>query len=255
MASPTTLTIIGTGRFAGVLAKLFGPDFTVQAWGRDTDATHAFAQTYNITAATDLATAYTSQTIVYAVPISAFAAVLEAHKEYIRPGQVLVDTLSVKVYPAQVMQQVLAGMAVEILLTHPLFGPDSVGMNGGFADLPLMIDQCTASQQTYQWWLNYFARKQLEVLPMTADEHDRLAAKSQSLTHFVGRLLDKINMQPTPIDTVGAKKLLDVKQQTCNDTWQLFVDLETKNPYTKAMMEEFRQAYEDVVARLEQEQT
>ena len=70
---------------------------------------------------------------------------------------------------------------------------------------------------------------------MSADDHDRLAAESQGVTHFVGRTLERFGFAPTPIDTLGTKRLQDVTSQVSNDTWQLFVDLQTLNPHTKAM--------------------
>ena len=62
-----------------------------------------------------------------------------------------------------------------------------------------------------------------------------LAAESQGVTHFVGRTLERFGFAATPIDTLGTRRLHDVTSQVSNDTWQLFVDLQTLNPHTKAM--------------------
>ena len=70
---------------------------------------------------------------------------------------------------------------------------------------------------------------------MSADEHDRLAAESQGVAHFVGRTLERFGFAQTPIDTLGTRRLHDVTSQVSNDTWQLFVDLQTLNPHTKGM--------------------
>jgi len=45
---------------------------------------------------------------------------------------------------------------------------------------------------------------------MSADEHDRLAAESQGVTHFVGRTLERFGFAQTGIDTLGTKRLHDV---------------------------------------------
>jgi hypothetical protein len=81
---------------------------------------------------------------------------------------------------------------------------------------------------------------------MSADEHDRLAAESQGLTHFVGRTLERFGFAPTQIDTLGTKRLQDVTSQVSNDTWQLFVDLQTLNPHTKAMRLRLSEAQDSV---------
>jgi hypothetical protein len=83
-----------------------------------------------------------------------------------------------------------------------------------------------------------------------AEEHDKLAANSQGVTHFTGRLLDEFGMEKTPIDTVGATKLLEVKEQTCNDTWELFINLQHYNPYTREMRIALGEAYDNLYNKL-----
>jgi hypothetical protein len=77
-----------------------------------------------------------------------------------------------------------------------------------------------------------------------------MAAYSQGVTHFIGRLLQKFNFKKTPIDTLGAKKLKELMEQTCNDTWQLFFDLQTFNPYTKTMRLKLGRAYDFLFNKL-----
>jgi hypothetical protein len=97
------------------------------------------------------------------------------------------------------------------------------------------MDRFKSSNDEFEFWQQYFANKGLQVIEMTADEHDRLAADSQGVTHFVGRILGEFGFEGSKIDTLGARKLLEIKTQVCNDTWQLFVDLQTYNPHTRAM--------------------
>ena len=70
---------------------------------------------------------------------------------------------------------------------------------------------------------------------MSAEEHDRVAAESQGLTHFIGRVLGEFGFMPTNIDTFGAKMLHQINEQVNNDSWQLFEDLQTLNPFTIEM--------------------
>ncbi|HDY75221.1 MAG TPA: hypothetical protein ENH49_01725 [Candidatus Marinimicrobia bacterium] len=85
---------------------------------------------------------------------------------------------------------------------------------------------------------------------MSADEHDRLAAQTQGVTHFLGRMLKEFGIQKTKIDTQGFRDLLDLVDQTCNDTWELYTDLQYYNPYTKAMIENLKLATETLDNRL-----
>jgi len=42
-------------------------------------------------------------------------------------------------------------------------------------------------------------------------------------------------MKMSDIDTYGTKLLYQIMDQTCNDSWQLFYDLQNLNPYTEQM--------------------
>jgi prephenate dehydratase len=156
----------------------------------------------------------------------------------------LIDVLSVKVHPREVFTRHLPS-GYQALLTHPLFGPDSVAASG-IEGQSIVIDGYRMPPDALDAWSGYFASKGLVVVRMPADEHDRLAAESQGVTHFVGRTLERFGFAPTPIDTLGTRRLQDVTSQVSNDTWQLFVDLQTLNPHTKAMRLRLSEAQDSV---------
>jgi hypothetical protein len=112
------------------------------------------------------------------------------------------------------------------------------------------MDRFKTDAGNYKYWKDYFASKKLKVVEMTPDQHDRMAANSQGLTHFVGRLLEEYGLGDSPIDTLGARKLLAIKQQTTGDSWQLFNDLQHYNPYTKKMRLQLGEAYDKVYNKL-----
>ncbi|HVA96749.1 MAG TPA: prephenate dehydrogenase/arogenate dehydrogenase family protein [Candidatus Acidoferrales bacterium] len=237
-----TVTIIGFGRFGKTLYELLKDDFAITIYQRN------IKERSSLPATNDLKKAYESETIFYAVPIEQIESVIADHKPFFRPDQVLIDVLSVKTYPANVFKKQLEGTKTQALLTHPMFGPDS--SKNGFENLPIVLDQFLTTDETYNFWKNYFTDRHLAVIEMTADEHDRLAANSQGLTHFIGRLLDEIGLKKTPIDTIGATKLLEVKEQTCNDTWELFMNLQHYNPYTRDMRINLGVAYDKLYNKL-----
>lgn len=228
------VTIIGHGRFGQTLERLLKDDFDLTIYTRKGDVS--------------LEKAYASDVIFFAVPIASFEEVIKEHKKYFRPEQVLIDVLSVKMHPRDIFETYLKDTKIQALLTHPMFGPDS--SKNGFENLPMILDKFKTDKETYDFWKNYFAEKKLHVFEMSAEEHDKLAANSQGVTHFIGRLLGEFDMQPTPIDTVGAKKLQEVKEQTCNDTWELFTNLQHFNPYTKEMRIKIGEAYDKLYRKL-----
>jgi prephenate dehydrogenase len=248
------VTIIGYGRFGKTLYRLLKDDFDVTIYKRTKNAeilnpSNAAGRqvqddTTHIT--TDLKKAYKSDTIFFAVPIESFEFVISEHKEHFRPDHLLIDVLSVKLHPKHIFEKHLT--KTQALLTHPMFGPDSSA--DGFNELPIAMDQFTTDKKAYAFWKDFFAKKGLRVIEMSADEHDKLAADSQGLTHFIGRLLDEIAMKETAIDSLGTKRLQDVREQTCHDTWELFTNLQHYNPYTKPMRIKLGEAYDKLYNKL-----
>ena len=137
-----TVSIIGYGRFGKTLHRLLGEDFKINIFHREQK---------------DIAEIYRSDIIFYCVPISAFAAVIKKHRSYIQKYNVLIDVLSVKAYPKQVFDSLIKYEKQNILLTHPMFGPDS--SKHGFEGLPIMVDQYRVPDEEYLFWKTYFSQK------------------------------------------------------------------------------------------------
>lgn len=227
------ISIVGFGRFGQTLHRLINNDFEVSTFDKDQK---------------DLAKIYEADVIFFAVPISSFEKVIRKHKKYFKDRHLLIDVLSVKMHPANVFKKYLKNLKTQALLTHPMFGPDS--SKDSFVNLPIILDKFMTGDETYKFWKDYFEGKKLKVIEISAVEHDKMAASSQGLTHFIGRLLDAYGFSKTPIDSLGTRKLLEVVEQTCNDTWQLFTDLQHFNPYTKQMRIKLGEIYDKIYNRL-----
>jgi prephenate dehydrogenase len=173
-----------------------------------------------------------SDVIILTTAISSMEAVLQNIAPHIKEGTLIMDCCSVKVWPVQMMEQYLP-QGTEILGTHPMFGPDS-GKNG-VEGLPLVVSPVRIEQERLDKWLEIFKALKLTLHVMTPDEHDREAAFTQGITHFIGRMLGDFKLEDSPIATAGYKSLQGIVEQTCNDDWQLFLDLQNYNPHTEEM--------------------
>lgn len=236
--------IVGYGRFGKVLHKLLKDDCAVTLY----DKNKAAVARSGAGIAKTVRDVYDNDVIFYAVPIESFEKVISEHRKYFEKRHLLIDTLSVKMHPAEVFKKHIRGTEARAILTHPMFGPDSV-LNG-YAGLPIIMDRFTANAQEYQFWKKFFSSKTLKVVEMSAREHDKIAAGSQGLTHFIGRLLESYGLRQTKIDSLGTEKLLEVMDQTCHDTWQLFENLQHYNPYTKSMRVKLGQKYDQLYSKL-----
>jgi arogenate dehydrogenase (NADP+) len=243
----TTCSVIGYGRFGAFWAQILTKEFAVKVY--DPDPTKQAQIVRDGLEPASLESALESETIFYAVPISKFSETIQEHVKYFGNNpKLLIDLLSVKVHPKLVFDKFLPKIH-QAMLCHPLFGPDSVRA-AGLADQPIVLDQFRATPEQFRMWTSFFSGLDLNVIQMSGEEHDRLAAKSQGLAHFIGRILGEMQIEPTKIDTVGAKALCNLKDQVCNDTWELFSDLQGYNPYTLAMRVELGKAQAKVFNRL-----
>ncbi len=229
--------IVGYGRFAQTLLRLLDePEVLVLTRQPRPDVP-------GVRFETDPALFYkTVDTVFFCVPISILEQTVCDHASYITSRHTLLDVLSVKLHAKQVFDTHVSQKGVSIILTHPMFGPDS--SRNGFAGLPIMMDQYRSSDSVFEAWSERFATAGLTVLRMSADEHDRMAARSQGVAHYIGRLLQEYGFQETPIDTVGAQKLKEIMDQVCHDTWQLYLDLQQYNPYSKEVIHDIRNAFD-----------
>lgn len=190
----------------------------------------------------------TSDLLFYSVAISSFEDVLKSTGKRIGENTIAMDTCSVKKYPMEWMMKNIPEN-VYFIGTHPMFGPDS-GKNG-LLGLPVVMCPIKEKDERYEKVKNLFLSMGLKVIEMTSDAHDRDAAFSQGVTHFIGRVLKEMDLEEKEIATKGYISLLEIVEQTCHDPLQLFYDLQRYNPYTRDMRHSLRLALENVGYRLE----
>ncbi len=172
------------------------------------------------------------QSLILCVAISSVEEVLTRCRGRLRAGSVVMDTCSVKTHPVALMERLLPD-SVSILGTHPMFGPDSG--KAGVEGLPMILCPARIPARELERWRSFYASLGLAVTLMTPDEHDREAAFTQGVAHYIGRVLADLGVRRSAIATVGYNKLLEIVEQTCNDPWQLFLDLQRYNPHTREM--------------------
>ena len=236
--------VYGLGRFGSFWAGLCSHLGTVCAFNRSKRPAPPGVELV------DLETLASCDVIFLCCAISSMPEVCQALAPLLKPGSLIIDTCSVKVWP---VQQMLAafGSDVEIIGTHPMFGPDSA--RDGVVGLPMVLSPVRAPTERFNHWVQLFAGLGLRTIVLTPDEHDQEAARTQGITHLMGRLFAEIGLKPSPIATLGYNRLTEVMEQTCNDPWQLFVDLQHYNPHTVSMRAEVSQALGRLSAQLEAE--
>ena len=181
------------------------------------------------------------------VPIAEFEPLLRRIRGLLRPDALLVDVCSVKERPVRAMKRLLP-RTVEILATHPNFGPDRAAE--ALAGRQIAVCKVRISPKRYARVKRAFERKGLQLLEMSPREHDRRMASSLVLTHFIGRGLIEYGAAPTGIDTEGYKRLMRILQTVQNDSFELFRDMNRFNAFAPRMRRKFLDSLRRVEKRV-----
>ena len=86
---------------------------------------------------------------------------------------------------------------------------------------------------------------------MMPSTHDKITARSQCISHFVGRSLSKLGLSTSQIDTLSYQKLCHVTQVTQNDSQDLFHGLINYNQYAKPIIRNFVQGVSQTLDSLD----
>ena len=145
----------------------------------------------------------------------------------LKRSTLFVDVLSVKEYPKRAMLAALPP-DFDVVCTHPMFGPDSG--RGSWQGLPLVFDKVrvgksASRQRRAEAFLRFFEKEGCRMVEMACEEHDRLSAGTQFVTHTVGRVLGGMRLAATPIDTRGYESLLSLVDNTAHDSFDLYYGL------------------------------
>ncbi|WP_245185362.1 prephenate dehydrogenase/arogenate dehydrogenase family protein [Falsiroseomonas frigidaquae] len=224
------LGLIGFGAFGRLMARHLQPYFRLLAH----DSAEAPAPAEGVTF-TDLARAAACPVVVLAVPVDQLPAVIAALRPHLRPGTVVVDVGSVKVRPTEAM---LAGLPpdVEIVGTHPLFGPQSARQ--GIAGLKLAL--CPIRGRS-AFRIGAFLRRvlRLRVVLTTPEAHDREMAVAQGLTHLIAAVLVRMEPLPTRMTTRSFGLLMQAVGMVRHDPPGVFDAIERANPYAAEVRARF----------------
>lgn len=167
-----------------------------------------------------------------------------------------VDVLSVKEHPKDLLLRVLPEDS-DILCTHPMFGP--VTGKNGWRDLTFMYDKVRIRDEaTCSSFIQIFASEGCKMVEMSCEEHDKAAAKSQFITHTIGRTLGEMDIKSTPIDTKGFEALVKLKETMMGNSFDLYSGLFVHNRFARQELEYLEHALykvkEMLVQRMNEEQ-
>lgn len=173
--------------------------------------------------------------VLIASPVASFEAVVGTIAASCKPGALIVDVGSVKVKPSEIMRRLLPGY-VDIIATHPLFGPQSA--RNGIEDLKIAVCPIQGKSHTR---VAAFLRRSLglTVITTTPEDHDKEAAIAQGLTHLIAKVLFNMGPLPTRMTTKSFDLLAESISMVQQDAPEVFEAIEIANPYAEIVRRRF----------------
>jgi 4-amino-4-deoxyprephenate dehydrogenase len=155
----------------------------------------------------------------------------------LRPDALIADTLSVKttVVPALHVAAMVAGEKAEALSLNPMFAP-SLGFAGHPVASVVVRDgqRGRALRELIEQW-------GARVVIVTADQHDRVAAAAQALTHAAviafGAALAELDVDIADLDRMGPPPhtaLLSLLARIASGAPEVYWDVQAANPHAPA---------------------
>jgi prephenate dehydrogenase len=173
--------------------------------------------------------------VVLAVPVGELSSAIAAVRPHLRHDGIVVDVGSVKVRPVEVMRAELPPF-VDIVGTHPLFGPQSARQ--GIAGRKIALCPVRGrSAPRIAAFLRHVLK--LEVHMVSPEEHDRQAAIVQGVTHLIAKVLVRMEPLPTRLTTASFDHLMRATDMVRNDAASVFLAIERDNPYAAEVREQF----------------
>lgn len=238
-SSSRRLGLIGFGQFGRFAARHLRDHFTVLVTDRADLRRQAEALEVEWAS---LGEAAASPVVVVAVPLTAMAGIFEEMRPHLQPGALVVDVGSVKVLPLRWMRERLPD-EVELLGSHPLFGPQSAA--DGLAGHRIVL--CPGRTSRLDEVRAFLERLGLVVIVTDADSHDQQIARSQALAQFVGRALAGMQLERPEVRTPAFDRLLEAAAIVGDDSWELFASIQGLNPHATFL----RRRLLDELGRLE----
>lgn len=228
-----TLGLIGFGRFGQLAAQMLHGRFAISA--SDQRDQSAVARSLGVSFV-DIHTAARCDIVVISVPVQNMLSAIKSIAPVVRPGSLVVDVASVKVFPAAWMTEHLPE-SVDVVATHPLFGPQSAKL--GLVGQRLIV--CPVRGRAHEAVARLGRRIGLSVHVTTPEQHDLEMSYVQALSHLIGRALINISAPAESLSTRSYEHLLDLCSLIKDDSFELFSAIQTMNPYASGVTRDFLQ--------------
>lgn len=244
------ISVIGGTRGLGrwIAAFLCKKGFDVVITGRDTMAGELVSKKIGASYTNNNAeAASTSDVVILSLPIDVTPKIIKELAPLVKEGSLLLDVTSVKEEPAMLMEK-YASPGVEVIPTHPMFGPRIRSLDGQVVVL--------TPENKGSWYyrvLEFLEKENTRIIVTTPEVHDRMMSIVQGLTHFayvsIAATIEKLD-----IDIKESRKfaspiynlMLDTIARITAQNPYLVYSIQTSNKYIKESHETFNDTFQEL---------
>jgi prephenate dehydrogenase len=196
-----------------------------------------------------------ADTVILALPVSAIVDVLARHGTELRPRTLVIDTGSAKARVVEAMRALPTG--VHAIGGHPLAGTERAGPDGAdpgalrgaaFALCPVRDDP-EALRLAQQLVAAVGARP----VVMTAEDHDRLVARTSALPHLLAFALARSVRRAGDVSSVAASGFAGATRLARSDPRMVAAFLAANADETRHAVTDLRSSLDELLACLDDE--
>jgi prephenate dehydrogenase len=244
------IAVIGGTRGLGrwIAAFLSDKGLNVVVTGRNSVTGESVSKKLGVEYTPDnLKAASTADVVIVSLPIDVTTDIIREIGPEMKKGSLLLDVTSVKEEPSRIMHK-YAATGVEVLPSHPMFGPRIRSLDGQVVVL--------TPDKTGEWYdkvLKFLESENTRVIVTTPEIHDRMMSIVQGLTHFtyisIASTIEKLD-----VDVKESRKfaspiyslMLDTIARITAQNPYLVYSIQTKNIFIEEAHETFLKTFTEL---------
>ncbi len=241
-----TIGVIGLGNFGLLLSAILSKTHKVKVYNYSKDLKIKSKAARIGVELVNWPEIHNCDVVVVSTPISVVRPIIKRVAPGLKKGALLLDVCSVKEYPCRWLKK-YAPRNIEIMGTHPMFGPTTTKFNPDkeyweIEGKQIVLCPLRINKERKKRIEKFLKDLGLEVIITTPQDHDKQNAQTLSFVHFLGRSLGETGIGEQKIYTPGYSDVLKILPHTNRDNWQLFYDMHNFNPYARQIRRKFVRA-------------
>ncbi len=179
------ITIIGGtngfGKWLALFLQEHFPNKKITVTGRNQERLDQMKAKGFIISSDNIATVQDADVTIFSAPIRYTEAIIREVGPHLKVGSLALDVTSIKGFPARAMQESVPE-SVTVIPTHPMFGPYITTLAGQV--VILTPDEIANQDDRYIQIRDWLKKLGANVIETSTQEHDKMMAVVQGLTHF-----------------------------------------------------------------------